>query len=142
MLKFIFILLVALCFEAVGVVFLSKGLHEIQSNAPSSIYHVINLVKKGIVNPHIIFGVALEAVFFFMLLYLMSHNDVSFIWPMTALGFVITTLAAKIFLNEQVSFVRWMGVILIVIGAALVSWSDKVSSDRNFSETQKIENSK
>jgi drug/metabolite transporter (DMT)-like permease len=51
-------------------------------------------------------------------------------------------LAAKIFLNEQVSFVRWMGVILIVIGAALVSWSDKVSSDRNFSETQKIENSK
>ena len=69
-------------------------------------------------------GVALEAVFFGALLYLLSQRDISLIWPLTALGLVITTLAAKLILQEEVSAVRWAGMILIVIGAAFISYSE------------------
>jgi uncharacterized membrane protein len=55
---------------------------------------------------------------------LMSKSDISFLWPLTALSFVMTTLAALVFLNEQVSFVRWAGVVFIMIGAALISYSE------------------
>jgi uncharacterized membrane protein len=58
------------------------------------------------------------------LLYLLAHRDVSLIWPLTSLGFVLTALMARFLLGEQVSMVRWTGVILIVLGAALVSWSE------------------
>ena len=71
-------------------------------------------------------GVALETVFFGALLYLLSQRDVSLIWPLTALGFVLTALAAKFILREEIHWVRWMGVVLIVIGAALVSYSEKM----------------
>ena len=44
---------------------------------------------------------------------------------LTALGFLITALAAKFILKEEVTALRWAGVLLIVIGASLVSYSEK-----------------
>jgi uncharacterized membrane protein len=59
----------------------------------------------------------------------MSKSDISFLWPLTALSFVFATFAAMIFLGESVSLVRWMGVILIVIGAAFISYSQHVKEE-------------
>ena len=66
------------------------------------------------------------------LLLLMSKSDISFLWPMTALSFVFTTIAARIYLHEYVSSTRWAGVVLIVIGAALITWSQKENKQRSF----------
>ena len=60
---------------------------------------------------------------------LMSHGDVSFIWPLTALSFVLTTLAAKLFLHEHVSGLRWCGVLLIILGAGVITYTEKVKGD-------------
>jgi uncharacterized membrane protein len=56
----------------------------------------------------------------------MSQGTVSFIWPLTSLGFVLTTLAARFVLHENVSVVRWGGVLLIMLGAGLITYSEKV----------------
>ena len=61
---------------------------------------------------------------FACLLILMAESDISFLWPLTALSFVMTTLAALIFLGERVSSLRWAGVVFIMIGAALISYSE------------------
>jgi drug/metabolite transporter (DMT)-like permease len=86
------------------------------------------VVKAGASNPYLLTGIALEALFFGILLVLLSRTDVSFVWPLTALGFVLTTLSAKYFLHEDVSGVRWAGVLLIVVGAGLITWSEKSKS--------------
>jgi drug/metabolite transporter (DMT)-like permease len=126
MTKIVLILVFALLFEAVGVVFLSKGLREIGEVSRLTISEVTALILRGAQNPSLLLGVLFEAIFFGALLYLLSQRDVSLIWPLTSLGFVITAIAARWFLNEQVSPVRWIGVILIVLGAALVTWSEKL----------------
>jgi drug/metabolite transporter (DMT)-like permease len=54
----------------------------------------------------------------------MSESDISFLWPLTALSFVMTTFAARIFLSEHVAPIRWAGVVFIMIGAALISYSE------------------
>jgi uncharacterized membrane protein len=54
----------------------------------------------------------------------MSKSDISFLWPLTALSFVFATFAAMIFLGEHVSSARWIGIILIVIGAGFISYSE------------------
>jgi uncharacterized membrane protein len=56
----------------------------------------------------------------------MSKSDISFLWPLTGLSFVFATFAAIWFLDERVSVVRWIGVVLIVIGAAFISYSQHV----------------
>ena len=65
-----------------------------------------------------------EAVFFASLLILMAKSDISFLWPMTGLSFVFATFAAMWFLHERVSPVRWVGVLCIMFGAALISYSE------------------
>jgi hypothetical protein len=57
---------------------------------------------RGITNPCILLGTALEAVFFIMLLALLKRHDVSLIWPLTSLGFVLTALAAKFIRHEEI----------------------------------------
>ena len=128
MTKLLLILLIGLVFEAVGVVFLNRGLKQVGEVQKVNSAEIIRVVKSGVANPNILLGVLFEAIFFACLLVLMSKGDVSFIWPLTALGFVLTTLAAKFVLHEEVSWVRWAGVFLIMVGAALITWSEKAKA--------------
>lgn len=146
MTKILVILILALCVEALGVVFLSRGLKQLGEPPEKTPREIARLIVRGVRNPNVLVGVALEAVFFGALLYLLSQRDVSLVWPLTALGFVITALAAKFILKEEVSALRWAGVALIVLGAALVSYSARTkprsapppapSSEENRSQKQ------
>lgn len=124
MAKIILILVIAAMVESVGVAFLSGGLKDVQGVKEVSVSEILRVAKSGVTNPKIILGVALEAAFFGALLYLLSQRSVSFVWPMTSMGFIFTTLAAVVFLHEKVSPARWMGVLLIALGASLVSYSE------------------
>ena len=126
--KILIVLILALVVEAIGVVFLSKGLKQIGEVQTVSTREISRIIGKGVTNPSVLLGVALEAAFFGALLYLLSQRDVSLIWPLTALGFVITALAARFILKEEVSALRWAGVVLIVAGATLVSYSEKTKA--------------
>lgn len=124
LLKLLSILCAALVLEAVGVVFLSQGLRQIGELQQFSFAEVSRIFVRGITNGRILLGVFMEAVFFGLLLIMLKNWDVSLIWPLTSLGFVLTTLAAKFIRHEDVSVVRWSGVFLIMAGAALVGYSE------------------
>ena len=124
MAKLLLILLIGLVFEAAGVVFLKKGITQVGEVRQVCVAEIIRVVKAGVTNPSILLGVLFEALFFACLLVLLAESDISFLWPLTALSFVMTTFAALIFLGEKVSSVRWAGVVFIVIGAALISYSE------------------
>jgi drug/metabolite transporter (DMT)-like permease len=128
MTKLITVLLIGLVLEAVGVVFLSQGLHEIGEVKKISAGEIARIIARGAGNRNILLGILFEACFFGVLLYLLSQKDVSLIWPLTSLGFVITALAARLVRHEEISALRWAGVIVIVIGAALVAWSDQTKN--------------
>ena len=130
MTKVLTVLLIALVLEAIGVVFLSRGLKEVGEPEKVSVIEVWRVVRRGVANSSILLGVALETVFFGALLYLLSQRDVSLIWPLTSLGFVLTAVAARLILHEEIHWTRWLGVGLIVIGAAFVSYSEKMKAKR------------
>jgi drug/metabolite transporter (DMT)-like permease len=125
MTKLILILVAGLILEAVGVVLLSQGLHEIGEVKRISASEIGRIIGRGASNGHILLGIAFEAAFFGVLLYLLSQRDVSLIWPLTSLGFVITAVAAKFIRHEDITALRWSGVALIVAGAMLVALSEK-----------------
>jgi drug/metabolite transporter (DMT)-like permease len=130
MTKIWIILIIAFIFEALGVIVLKKGLDQIgpryteRKATTPVIRNVFLLLGDWFTNKHVILGVALEALFFIMLQYLLGQRDVSFIWPLTAMTFITTTLAARFILKEEIDSMRWWGVALIVLGAALISMSE------------------
>jgi drug/metabolite transporter (DMT)-like permease len=126
MFKLIVILLAALVLEAIGVVFLSHGLKQAGELTQRTLPEMLRFAGRCVTNGHFLAGVLMETVFFLALLYLLKNADVSLVWPLTSLGFVLTTLAAKYIRHEQVSNLRWAGVFLIMAGAALVAYSERV----------------
>jgi uncharacterized membrane protein len=131
MTKVLIILLIAFFFEAFGVISLKKGITEItvqyteRKAALPTWKNVLKLIGNWFANKNVMFGLLLETIFFILLQYLLAQRDVSFIWPLTAVSFVMTTLAAQFFLHERVDAVRWTGVVLIVLGGVFISYSEQ-----------------
>jgi uncharacterized membrane protein len=125
MLKILLILFIGLVFESTGIVFLKKGMANVGEVKMISAAEIFRVVKAGVTSPQIIAGVFFEALFFVCLLIMMAKSDISFIWPLTGLSFVFSTFAAIWFLHETVSPVRWIGVMLVVIGAVVIGYSEQ-----------------
>jgi drug/metabolite transporter (DMT)-like permease len=124
MAKLLLILIIGLIFESAGVVSLKIGITQIGDMKGVSLAEVLKVARAGVTNVNVLLGVFCEAVFFASLLILMSKSDISFLWPLTGLSFVFATFAAIWFLHERVSSTRWAGVVCIMIGAALISYSE------------------
>ena len=132
MTKILIILVIAFSFEAIGVITLKRGLDKIgilynARKADLPVWkNVLRLIGDWFTTRDVLLGLVLETAFFVLLNYLLGLRDVSFIWPLTALSFVLTTLAAKFLLKEEVDGWRWAGVTLIIAGAVLISYSERV----------------
>jgi drug/metabolite transporter (DMT)-like permease len=130
MAKILIILVIAFTFEAVGVITLKTGLGQITARYDARAAslprwkNTLRLVGDWFTTRSVLLGLLLETIFFILLQYLLAQEDVSFIWPLTALSFVMTTLAARFILGEHVDMVRWSGVVLIILGAAFISYGE------------------
>src|SRR5436190_19015982 len=65
-------------------------------------------------------GIAFEAIWFFLWLYLLAHWDLSRIFPFEGLNPVAIALGAAIFLRERLPLKSWAGILLISFGIVLV----------------------
>ena len=71
-------------------------------------------------HPWVALGVALLILWTLSHMALLSWADLSYVLPVTAIGYVFTALSARYFLGETVSFTRWAGIALITVGVTLV----------------------
>lgn len=82
-------------------------------SSPETLVHIIT-------NKYIILGMILYAFALVLWLIAMSSLDVSYMYPLLSLGYVLTGILAFLFLNENITLIRWIGVITIVVGCFLV----------------------
>jgi len=82
---------------------------------------LIAFLRRALANGWFWAGVPLMALSFYALLVLLSWEPISFVVPASALSYVVGTLGAKYALHEDVSPARWLGVLLVCAGVALVA---------------------
>lgn len=70
--------------------------------------------------PYVLLGVLLLIVWLLTRMTLLSWADLSFVLPVTSIGYVLTSLIGKYFFDEKITLSRWAGTVLIVAGIALV----------------------
>lgn len=71
--------------------------------------------------PWVALGIVLLILWMTSRMTLLSWADLSYVLPVTSIGYVLVALVGHIFLAEQIPFKRWAGIVLIVGGVALVS---------------------
>jgi drug/metabolite transporter (DMT)-like permease len=74
-------------------------------------------------NKYIIIGIFLYAMSVFLWLGAMSTLDVSFMYPLLSLGYVVTAIFAFIYVGENVTLIRWAGIALVIAGCVLITRS-------------------
>jgi uncharacterized membrane protein len=75
---------------------------------------------EAMFNPFVALGVLALILALLTRMVLLSLADLSYVLPVTAIGYVIAAFMGKTFLSETVSGQRWLGTVLIFVGAALV----------------------
>ena len=121
MVKTLLLVVVAVVLCGTGHVMLAKGIRPVGDLTEPPSGRLGGMVARVLSSQWVIVGVALQAMFFFMYLTLLSRTDVSQLLPMTALDYVVVALLAQWVLGEVVTPARWAGIGLIAVGVALVS---------------------
>lgn len=138
-LKTFAVLLLFIALKAVGNLALAWGMKHLTENAsPNPLFYV-----RAMLNPYVLGGVAALIVALLVRMVLLSLSDLSFVLPVTAVGYVIAAFLGKTVLHEEVSSTRWLGTVLIFIGAALTSSTVQTTNRQEekqlVEETQLIE---
>lgn len=84
----------------------------------------------ALLHPYVAVGVALLIVWMIAHMMLLSWADLSYVLPVTSMGYVLTAVVGRVFLHENVSWTRWAGVAVIVAGFTLVSRTPPSSRPR------------
>jgi drug/metabolite transporter (DMT)-like permease len=85
---------------------------------------------RAMLNPYVALGMAMLAGGLLMRMALLSLADLSFVLPLTAAGYILSTLLGKFVLDEHVGLSRWLGTVLVFAGTAMVaSTSHRTTSE-------------
>ncbi|GHU18420.1 hypothetical protein FACS189472_06720 [Alphaproteobacteria bacterium] len=113
-----FLIFMQVVVNSLAQVILKKGVGLLNLKQP-----LISLFISIATNIYIIGGVSLFVLALFLWLYLLSQYDLSFLYPITSLGFVITAFSGWLFLSETISMSRAIGIFLILVGVMFVAKS-------------------
>ena len=113
-----FLLLLFLALRGFGNLSLTWGTRQVSSKLTLAFNPLDYLA--AMLDPFIAAGIAMLILALFTRLALLSVADLTFVLPMTAVGYVFAAVLGRVFLHEQVTPVRWLAIFLIFAGAALV----------------------
>ena len=78
------------------------------------------LYIKAIFSPFVFLGVSLLLLWMLSRMTLLSWADLSYVLPVTSIGYVLITFIGRFFFNEAVTPARWIGTLCIIGGMVLV----------------------
>src|SRR5579863_4004921 len=95
-----------------GNFFMKRGM---PAQLPTPLAYITTLFQ-----PWVALGVLLLVLWMVSRMALLSWADLSYVLPVTSIGYVLVALAGKLLLHEVITGRRWAGIALIMVGVALV----------------------
>ena|SRR3990172_6425090 len=120
---FLRLLIVSVTLNVTANILLKKGVMSFGGISASKAELLTSLTKAAF-SPFIIGGLVLYGLSFVIWLRVLSFNDLSRAYPIFAsVVFLMTTLGSIKFLNEDVSAMRFVGIIVMLAGIFIVARS-------------------
>jgi len=112
------LVLISVLLGVLGQLSLKQGMKKIGNFELKDFFsaRIFELVAEKFV----VIGIALYAIATLLWLVVISKEELSFAYPMLAIGYILIAIFSKIFFNENVTFVRFLGILLISIGVFLL----------------------
>jgi uncharacterized membrane protein len=114
------LILFMVVFGPLGNVLLGKGMKEVGAvsiHTPDQAAHVLGAV---LTTGAIWLGIASLITFFVAYLLVLSWADYSYVQPASSIAYGMVALLARFMLNEAVTPLRWIGILVICVGVFIV----------------------
>jgi uncharacterized membrane protein len=122
--EFLALLLLVIFLKPFSNLFLAWGMKGMTAGVSMNpLFYV-----KAKLEPLVAIGMLMQFFWLLLRMKLLSLADLSFVLPVTAAGYVITTFLGRVFLHEQVSTQRWIAVLLISVGTALAGSTRRIKT--------------
>jgi drug/metabolite transporter (DMT)-like permease len=111
------VLVAIIVFASFGDISLSYGMKRVGA---------ISLARwtetfAAVLNPWVALGIVLLLGFFAAYLSALSWSDLTYVLPATSFGYVLLALLSVWLLGERVTLTRWIGILLVSSGVAIVT---------------------
>jgi drug/metabolite transporter (DMT)-like permease len=123
MLRVIIAMTIASAATAMGQILIRRGMQAVGSLETYAPFALVMYFAQALSNPYVIAGTVFNAVFYFLLLTSLSWTGVTVALPLSALEYGFAAMLAVTILQEQVTPLRWVGIILVVFGIILICMS-------------------
>lgn len=104
-----------------GGILMKMGADRIGSFQINGVAEGFSYILKVLTNPFSFSGLVLYFLAGLIWSYLLLKLDISFVQPILALTYVATPILAILFLHEKVEAMRWLGILVIIIGVIIVA---------------------
>ncbi len=88
-----------------------------------------------IFTPWVLLGTALLILWLLSRMTLLGWADLSYVLPVTSIGYVMSAVLGKVFFGEQVTWQRWLGTLFIVLGIVFVGLTTANTTSETRPET-------
>ena len=114
------LIILAVMMGAVGQVLMKRGMQIYGQVSAAAIWGQLIPVLK---TPQVTLGLLCYGVSAVLWIVVVSNVDLSLAYPMVSLAYVFVFLASWLFLGEQISGLRLVGLLIIIAGVLVISRS-------------------
>lgn len=111
MIKIILLVLLSEVFTAIGQILFKKTTNALES------YNLRDVLTK----PSIWIGLTSVAISLAIWLMALAEGDLSLVYPIGSLQFILILFSAHIFLNEKIDKMKFLGTLSVVFGIILIT---------------------
>jgi multidrug transporter EmrE-like cation transporter len=117
------LLLVSVSFAVAGQVTLKAAMDRIGRIGSAQVSEAGDTLLRAAKEPLLWVGLFLFGVSALFWLVVLSRVPLSVAYPIVGISYILIVLFAKVFLNEDVPPLRWLGVLVVAMGIAIIGLS-------------------
>ena len=110
------LILTSIIMGAVGQILLKVGANKLGS-INTSIGGLLSIFR----NSYILIGLVLFGTSFLLWVKVLTKNELSYVYPMVSISYIIIILASKFLFNEPFTLNKMIGVIAIIAGVFFIN---------------------
>lgn len=118
MIDVVFLVFVCVILGSFGQVYMKMGLSKTGGIELKEL--LTKKVLYTMLERHVFIGITLYFISTLLWFVILSKAELSFVYPLIALGYIVTAFLAKHYFAESITPIRWFGILLIIFGASLI----------------------
>lgn len=115
-------ILISVLGGALGQILLKKGMSSMGPLTLST-NQAIPIIWKMATNPYVVIGLGIYVIGTVFWLTALSRVDLSYAYPFASLSYVVMLIASWWILDENISLLRVIGSVVVILGVILISRS-------------------